>query len=54
VLDRGYSITRTRPAKTVVTRTEQVRVGQPVDVILARGRLQCQVEGKSDHGKKDL
>jgi len=54
VLDRGYSITRTRPAKTVVTRTEQIRVGQTVDVILSRGRLQCQVEGKSEHGKKDL
>jgi exodeoxyribonuclease VII large subunit len=54
VLNRGYSITRTRPAKTVVTRSGQVRIGQPLDIILARGRLQCQVEGKSDHGQEDL
>ena len=54
VLERGYSITRTHSEKKVVTGPDQVDTGQQVDVILARGQLLCQVEGKSDNGQEKL
>jgi len=55
VLQRGYSITRTLPPDpTIVTAAENVHVGQRVEVLLAAGRLLCQVEGKSDYGQEDL
>ena len=54
VLERGYSITQTRSDQKVVTGPDQVDTGQQVDVILARGQLLCQVEGKSDNGQEKL
>ena len=54
VLERGYSITRTRSDQNVVTGPDQVDTGQQVDIILARGQLLCQVEGKSDNGQEKL
>ena len=54
VLERGYSITRTIPGQKVVTGSRQVEIGQHVEVILAKGLLECQVEGKSDNGQENL
>jgi exodeoxyribonuclease VII large subunit len=53
VLERGYSITRTLPEKMVVIDAGDVFESQELEVILARGRLTCRVEGLPD-GKKDL
>ena len=43
VLGRGYSLTRT-PAGDVVRDAARVAPGDAVDVLLARGRLECRVE----------
>jgi exodeoxyribonuclease VII large subunit len=54
VLTRGYSITRTIPAKTIVTDPGTVSLNQDLEVMVALGRLYCRVKGKSTNGKKDL
>lgn len=59
VLDRGYSITR-RPAKadtdqTIIKDAAGVAIGERLEILLARGRLICSVEGKKEDGqKKDI
>lgn len=47
VLSRGYSITRLLPDRMILRSAESVGPGVEVEVILARGRLECTVE-KSD------
>jgi exodeoxyribonuclease VII large subunit len=54
VLDRGYSIARKLPERSVLTAASQVQTGQSIEIVLARGQLLCQVEGKTDHGQKNL
>lgn len=54
VLDRGYSITRVLPDKTVLTDAAAVDPGQNVEVILAKGMLTCRIERKNNNGKKDV
>lgn len=44
VLDRGYSITRTAGGE-IVTDSKNVKTNQEVEVILAKGSLNCRVEG---------
>lgn len=44
VLDRGYSITRTLPARTIISGTWSVSTGDRVEVLLARGSMGCVVE----------
>jgi exodeoxyribonuclease VII large subunit len=46
VLARGYSLTRSIPAKQVVRSIDAVEVGQTVEVLLPDGRLQAQVQSK--------
>jgi exodeoxyribonuclease VII large subunit len=48
VLGRGYSLTRT-PAGDIVRDAARVRAGDAVDVLLARGRLECRVERTKEH-----
>jgi exodeoxyribonuclease VII large subunit len=50
VLDRGYSITRTHPEKNVLMDSTGIEIDRTVEVILARGRLYCQV--KEINGKE--
>ncbi len=50
VLDRGYSITRTLPEKTILMDSTGIEIDRSVEVILARGRLYCQV--KEINGKE--
>ncbi len=50
ILMRGYSITRTIPAKTVVKDPETVSLNQDLEIMVARGRLFCRVKGKSTNG----
>ena len=47
VLARGYSLTRTVPERKVVRSIEQVGVGDAVEIVLADGRLQAEVQAKS-------
>jgi exodeoxyribonuclease VII large subunit len=54
ILERGYSITRTIPDKTVVRSSESVEIGQNLDILLARGSLVCRVGRKSINGQKDI
>ena len=44
ILQRGYSITRTRPTGAVVRNAEGVKHGQSLEVLLGRGRLTVRVD----------
>ncbi|MBU2620756.1 MAG: hypothetical protein KKD92_00360, partial [Proteobacteria bacterium] len=46
ILQRGYSITRTIPDKNVVIDSNNVNIGQNVEVMVAKGSLICSVERK--------
>lgn len=46
ILARGYSITRRLPDRTVVRGPEGVKLGQEVEITLARGRLRTRVTDK--------
>jgi exodeoxyribonuclease VII large subunit len=54
ILKRGYSVTRTIPARAVVTRADQVDVGTEIETLLAEGRLLSTVKGKSPHGQENV
>jgi exodeoxyribonuclease VII large subunit len=54
ILARGYSVTRTIPEATVVKDAQDVALDQTLEVMLANGRLMCQVKGKANNGKKDI
>jgi len=53
-LERGYSITRRLPEAVVVRDCRQVQLDQQLEILLARGRLYCRLEGKATHGEKDF
>lgn len=50
VLERGYSITRVLPQRTVIKSAHQVGLNDSVEITLAAGILQCRIEGKKDDG----
>jgi len=54
ILARGYSITRTIPDAIVVKDSNLVALEQDLEVMLAKGRLICRVQGKTNDGQKDL
>jgi exodeoxyribonuclease VII large subunit len=54
ILARGYSITRTIPEASILKDSRIVALNQNLEIILAKGRLICQVKGKADDGKKNL
>lgn len=49
ILDRGYSITRVLPGKSIVRDANAVAPGQQMEITLAKGALTCRVEGKRNH-----
>lgn len=53
VLNRGYSIARTLPDKTVILDAKRVNVQDPIEIILAQGRVLTRVE-KTIHGKDHI
>ena len=53
VLDRGYSITRSLPDRSVITDEAAVVAGQLLEILLAKGRLTCRVEKETSNGKKE-
>ena len=54
ILKRGYSITRTLPDLKLVLDPRSVFIDQQLEVLLAKGRLTCRVEGKSEHGPENI
>lgn len=48
ILARGYSVTRTLPDATIVKDSQDVALEQELEVLLDKGRLFCQVKGKSN------
>ena len=54
ILSRGYSITRTIPDATVVKDPRLVSLNQQLEVMVAKGRLLCRLEGKSTNGEKNF
>jgi exodeoxyribonuclease VII large subunit len=54
ILDRGYSITRTVSDATVLKDSRLASLGQNLEIMLAKGRLTCQVKGKNDHGEEEF
>jgi len=48
ILGRGYSITRKIPGLSIVRRAEEVALGEPLQIVLHRGRLNCRVEEKTE------
>jgi exodeoxyribonuclease VII large subunit len=50
ILARGYSITRTIPARCVITDLDDVSMGQELEIILTGGSLQVVVKGKIING----
>jgi exodeoxyribonuclease VII large subunit len=52
VLERGYSITRTIPQKSIVTEASTLGPGDMVEILLARGSLDCEVR-KTEPDRKN-
>jgi exodeoxyribonuclease VII large subunit len=50
ILSRGYSITRTIPQARIVKDSDRVALNQEVELMLAKGRLICQVRRKFTDG----
>ena len=46
ILKRGYSITRKLPQESIVRSHRQVKIGQPLEILLASGRLTVSVDEK--------
>ncbi len=44
VLARGYSISRRLPAREIIRQAQDVTEGDPVEILLSEGRLECVVE----------
>jgi exodeoxyribonuclease VII large subunit len=47
-LSRGYSIARTKDAKKIIRDAGDTEMGDLLELILARGSLECEVKGKSE------
>ncbi len=48
ILQRGYSITRTLPARSIVRNPTMVTIDQQLEILLGRGRLTVTVSRRSD------
>lgn len=53
ILARGYSIARTVPEGKILRNADSARVGREIEVTLAKGALQCRVEGKKAYAETD-
>jgi exodeoxyribonuclease VII large subunit len=54
VLDRGFSIARLIPGKTIITDARNIDEGRLIEILLARGSLTCRVERKTINGQENL
>jgi exodeoxyribonuclease VII large subunit len=46
ILQRGYSITRSMPQRTIVRNASQVKIGQSLEILLGTGQLTVSVDDK--------
>ena len=53
VLERGYSITRLLSDKSIILNSDDVSVGQLLEIILSKGSILCRVEKDKQNGKKN-
>jgi exodeoxyribonuclease VII large subunit len=53
VLSRGYSITRKLPSRQILRRAQDVREGDPLEILLAEGRVECVVESVGPDEEKE-
>lgn len=53
VLERGYSITRLLPDKTIISDGDKISPGQLLEILLAKGTIRCRVEPETRNLKKD-
>ncbi|TYT75386.1 exodeoxyribonuclease VII large subunit [Desulfobotulus mexicanus] len=53
VLERGYAVARKLPEKYIIKETENLSLGDSIEIQLARGFIRCRIE-EMDHGKKKL
>ncbi len=51
VLKRGYSITKKHPKGSIIMDSESIETGDTIEVILAKGKLLCQVKNKNGKEK---
>ncbi|MFH0997238.1 MAG: exodeoxyribonuclease VII large subunit [Pseudomonadota bacterium] len=54
ILSRGYSITRSLPHAVVIRSSNEVHVGQDLEILLAKGALLCTVKRTLSDGKTDI
>ena len=54
ILSRGYGIARFVPNTVVIRDSNDVRVGQDIEIMLAKGALLCTVKRILSDGKTDL
>jgi len=54
ILERGYSVTRSLPHRTVLTDTRLVEVGNHVLVTLYKGEMTCSVIRKNEYAQTDV
>jgi exodeoxyribonuclease VII large subunit len=54
ILKRGYSITRKLPEETILRDVSLVRKGDPVQILLAEGELECRIEKLNPDRKPSL
>ena len=47
ILERGYSITRTIPGSKIIKNSDNVNIGDNVEVLLAKGIIKCRIEEKN-------
>lgn len=52
ILKRGYSITRSFPQRSIIRNTRQVKIGQPLEIVLGTGQLTVSVEDKQSDPNK--
>ena len=46
IVKRGYSITRSLPARTIIRNARQVKIGQSLEIVLGTGKLNVSVDEK--------
>lgn len=54
ILNRGYSITRRISNAAIVKQAAAVELGEELEILLAKGSLNCQVKGIRPDGKKNI
>ncbi len=46
ILERGYSITRTIQDSKIIKNSDKVKIGEDLEILVAKGRIKCRVEEK--------